>query len=148
MTDPMDMDIYADPENLKEILDELKLVSSEDEEYQFTMKHLPGWLVASYDRYSSDYPKLDENWKEICEKVRMPQKKIVAVSIIPLDDQHILVHLLCERFTRSGYMVRRAEELQGCAVCGAALPSREVWKHMRRKGLPCPDKWGDKCSSC
>lgn len=148
-TDSTDtLDRFADPENLKEVLMELKKVSSEKEEKEFTLKYLPGWLVRSYDKYCEDYPRLDENWTSICEKVKQTKKSIVAVTSIPVDEDHLLIHLLCERFTRLGYTVRRDSELIPCSVCDAAIPSRDTWKHMKRMSLDVPNKWSDQCSTC
>lgn len=148
--DSMDKDIYIDPEevHMKKILKELEGIGDQDKIQALIVKSYPTWLLHSTDKYSVDYPHLDKNWSTICDKNGVKKGKIVIVDAIIKDNDHLLINIFCERMTREGYVVRRRGELIDCQKCGAAIPSKIVYKHMKAYNLPVPNKWSDTCSTC
>ena len=146
----MDTDIYtdSDEESMKMVLKELESIGDHNKIHELISRTFPTWLIHSTSKYSEDYPHLDKNWTFICERNGASKRQIVIVDHIIKDDDHLLINIFCERMTREGYIVRRKEEFIGCDICGAAIPSERVYRHMKDNSLPVPDVWCQKCSSC
>lgn len=136
---------FADPENIKDLLEELKTTTTPQE---FIERVFPNWLIVSLNGYSSDYPHLEKNWKTLCSSLKVEPKKIVLVSIIEFTDNHRLLKEICETMTRLGYCVRRAHEFIPCRVCEKAIPIREIHSLLLEKKMPVIKDWSDHCSSC
>ena len=144
---------YTDPENVTELLAEFKSLSNKDDIHDFITRVFPGWLIASADRYSVDYPHLQHNWETICRKTQTQPQKIVIVDTIFFDKKedkftHSLLTTICEVLTRYGYVVRRKEEITGCLECQSAMPTEELWGFMKQAELPVPQVWSRVCSRC
>lgn len=131
---------------MTELLDELRGLVDKDDFRKFIDTHLPGWLIASTDAYSSDYPHLDSNWRFFCQSLNVEPQKIVVVDRIDFDD--LFLNTVCNLMTARGYVIRRKEEFTGCAVCRKAIPTREVWQLLQNKGFRVPDVWKSVCSAC
>jgi len=143
------MSKYSDPPESKELISQLKSVSSNKEELrEFVEKTFPGWLLASTDKYCKDYPHLQQNWEHICGMNNVQPQKIVVVDQVKFDENHALLRTICDVMTQRGYVVRRKEEFTGCEVCRHAIPVREVWQLLKDKGLPVPTVWSTNCSEC
>jgi hypothetical protein len=148
--DDFDKDIYIDPndEDMKKVLKELEGLGDHSKIQELIIKTYPSWLIHSTNRYSKDYPHLEQNWGIICEKTGVQKQSIVIVDEIIKDNDHLLINIFCERMTREGFVVRRKGEFIGCSECGGAIPSEIAYKHMKAVGVPIPDEWSEKCSSC
>lgn len=141
---------YLDPNEdiLKNIFDSLKNCKSSDEIQNVIENTFPGWLIHGTDKYSDDYPNLQENWLKICNMINTTPKKIVIVDDIYFDKNHLLINIFCERMTREGYIVRRKCEFQCCEICGCAIPTFNLYLTMKQKGLKVPNEWRRKCKKC
>jgi hypothetical protein len=148
--DIVNLDIYADPnqETLKRYFDEMKTLYTPTKFQKFIEKVLPGWLLESVDDYSADYPHLKNNWTELCKKASITPEKIIIVKNIYFDKNHLLMHVICERLTYEGYVVRRENELQLCGKCGNAIPTEDVYKKMKEYNIVVPEKWSSCCVKC
>lgn len=142
---------YKDPsdkDKLTELLNRIKTIKNPDEYLQFMNEVFPTWLLYTIERYSKDYPTLENNWKVICDKIGCSKKKIVIVDGIYHDNDHLLLNIFCEQMTREGYIVRRYGELSKCISCESAIPSEQVYEKMKSNGIKVPSKWSNKCSTC
>jgi hypothetical protein len=139
---------FSDPPNTEKIISEFRSLSDKEEIQTFIHKVLPGWLVFTAEKYSDDYPYLQDNWQRICSMLQVSPKKIVLVSDIKFDNEHTVSREFCEFMTQKGYCVRRVSEFCVCAYCNSAIPLKSTWEHLLEKGLPVPRKWIKNCRSC
>jgi len=146
------MEKYSDPsaKEVQEYLKEFSTLKTKGQVLKFIHEVFPGWIMEILDGYSSDYPHLQKNWETICEKIgnNITPQKIILVSDIPLDEKHTLLHTISESITRNGFVVRRVTEFIRCQNCRRAIPAYSVWKMMKEKNLPTPEKWSVYCTSC
>lgn len=143
--------MYEDPSNYTELLSELgELAGNHNAIYEFINRVFPGWILYSVDDYSKDYSYLENNWKFMCVKLSIDKGKIVIVDAIHFDDSHKLLGEVCDMMTKSGYIVRRKEELIPCTVCGKALMSEPLWMKMRNTPIQevIPREWAERCGGC
>lgn len=141
-------DDYNDPANVSDLISQLHSLNTKKEIEQFICTHYPNWLLASTDKYSDDYPHLISNWALICQVNNIQPQEIVIVDVVAFDDDHKLLREICNKMTQMGYVVRRKEEFRGCEVCHKAIPTKEVWEHLKRKQFKVPQDWSTKCSKC
>ena len=145
------MSDFIDPPNKNEILNILLNLNKEDEtEVQnFIENYFPGWLIISLNSYSKDYPHLQENWEKICKLSKCDPKKIVLVSDINFDENHIATSVISEFMTRNGYCVRRSVEFISCGNCEGAIPCENLWYLMKNNGVKTiPKTWSNTCRRC
>lgn len=136
-------------EELKEIFDCLKKCKKIDDIINLINEKISdSWILYESMDYSNDYPHLRRNWENICKQVMRTPKKIFIVEEI--NQKVLLHHILCERLTREGCIVRIKEDLILCNKCNKALPSKDVYNIMKTKGniKEIPDFWNNKCSNC
>jgi len=139
---------YIDPPDQKELITEFLSLETTDQIKDFINLHLPGWLIASTDRYTVDYPDLQKNWQHICDMNSVQPQKIVIVDDIIFDNDHSFMLFICEAMTRKGYVVRKKEELFGCEECGYAMPCKTIWRKFKDRGVDVPRVWKTICSVC
>jgi hypothetical protein len=138
----------SDPPNKNEILQQLSTLSTAGDTEKFINTHFPGWLVYSLEGYSKDYSYLQGNWEKICQMTNTVPQKIILVSDIKFDEEHVATSVIAEFMTRNGYCVRRSAEFIACSKCERALPCRELWTLMKEKGMPVPAVWSNHCRNC
>ena len=143
---------YKDPDDideLKNIIEKMKTLSTTSETIDFINTHFPGWIICILPDYSADYPHLSYNWNFICDKINTMPKKIIIVDQIIQDPDYTLLAHLCEFITKNGYMVRRKEEFISCEKCGRAIPSAGLYEYMKTK-MPdkIPKEWSATCKNC
>ena len=139
---------HVDPPNKNEILQQLHTLSNAKDTVKFIETHFPGWLILSLNNYSKDYPHFQANWEKICQMANTTPQKIVLVSDIKFDEEHVATSVMAEFMTRNGYCVRRAAEFVACAECESAIPCQDLWVLLRNKGMPVPSNWSNHCSGC
>ena len=64
------------------------------------------------------------------------------------DQEHTLLRVFCDILTRTGFCVRKQDDLISCRVCNTAIPCKELYELLRIKNVRIPEKWSDTCSSC
>jgi len=142
------MDPYIDPPDSKEIIDRLDSINDKTEFQQYVQHILPHWLIYTIDKYSSDYPHLQENWIKLCQINKVRPQKIVLVADIQFDENHQVVQKCCEIMTKRGYVVRRASEFVVCPVCNKAIPCKPLWELLRNhQAKHIPVNWSEKCTT-
>ncbi len=148
-------DIYEDGPNSEQIICDFKNILDRNnplEMQEFIENNYPGWLCGVTDEYSHDYSFLANNWKIICDKIKTRPQRIITVKRVFFDKKdnvrHHTIMTFCEELTRKGYVIRRMDEFINCSVCYKALPTYELWEHMKQKGLPVPPEWDTVCSGC
>lgn len=137
--------LYPNREEVVKKFSEIKTPLEFKEEIN---KLFPDWLVCYLDGYSSDYKYLENNWKKLCETMKVPPQKILFVTEIVFDDDHKLQRQICEIMTQRGFVVRRLHEFIACPVCNRAIPCQELWQMLKSKGMPVPGSWSNKCRNC
>lgn len=98
--------------------------------------------------YSADYAYLNDNWTVVTNKIGVSKKFIILVDLICYDEDHRLLHTICEELTKKGYVIRRKGEFIKCNKCGSALMSKDIWEYANGLKLRVPQVWSDKCSNC
>jgi len=147
------MDKYKNPPNVQEYIHRFMTLSNKEEKQKFIEDTFPGWFIASSDRYCVDYPHLQLNWEAMCKTHNVQPQKIVIVDEVHFDlkeaeHNHSLLMLICDILTKSGYVIRRKEELTGCEKCQHAMPTQALWCFLKEKSLPVPRVWSSTCSTC
>ena len=64
------------------------------------------------------------------------------------DDNHLLIELLANIYTMSGFIVRTKYEIIPCEKCLAAIPTKMVYEKLKKKNLPVPEEWSNLCKDC
>jgi len=131
-----------------EILDQLTSAQTIADAERVIERYYPNWLLLSLERYSEDYPHLQNNWLRLCQDMQTEPKKIVLVNEILFGDTPTTLNKICEFMTKKGYVVRRSNEFVACSVCERAIPCLEIWTFLKEKGFPVPSAWSNKCTSC
>jgi hypothetical protein len=137
---------FSDNKERAEIIKELREPNPDIE--RLVNKYFPGWIVSSGGKYSSDYPRLQQNWESLCARAGTTPKKIVTVSSINIDQNHHIMSNVCNFATRLGYCIRHSQDIIFCETCGCALPTETSWNILGESGLPRTAVWSPKCSGC
>lgn len=104
----------------------------------------PNWIVDMVDRYSHDYPHLQNNWQTIANHSKNKMQKIVIVENFMNEEQLSFAELL----THAGFIVRTKAELIPCSVCRSAIPSQTVYNKMKEHIKQIDFGWNNKCRNC
>ena len=108
----------------------------------------PDWYVSTAKEYSKDYPNLTENWKVVCKAIKITQAQILFVNDVSFDNEHSIIRMFSECFTRAGFSVRKKNDYTECSKCKAVIPSLELWSIFKEKGFQVPIIWSSNCVSC
>ena len=127
------MSEYKDPENVQDIIEDLKNAPTAKELLQILEDTCPNWISGVYDSYCDNFPQLQKNWLFICDKCGVSPKKIILVKDINFDEEHILIRTFCEIMTNLGFCVRRDCEFVPCnRLCGRVIPSQMMSQYLKR----------------
>ena len=140
---------YKDPENIKEILEQVKNTEKHNDIVKLIDNIFPGWILGWCEKYSSDYSHFQNNWRFVCKKMALSPLKVVIVDKIVFDNaEYSLIRVFCELLTLCGHSVRRKEEFIGCKVCGDAIPTELIYKQLIERQINVPGFWNIKCVNC
>ncbi len=128
-------------------IQELATLKTLQDVKEWVDKMYPGWIVGNAKRFSDDYPHLTCSWVEMCKMLKINPTEIMLVSYIPHKDdlERKILNAVCDIFSRSGFLLRRAIEFQPCPVCFSLLPSQDAWKKLTVKP---PFQWKNYCKLC
>ena len=143
-----ELDIYQDPSNLSEIIERLKQCESITNVKTLVREIYPDWFISILDEYCKDYPHLTTNWLRVCEVANTKPVNIIIVDKLIFDDNHRLIQAFAECFTRTGFVVRRKEELISCSNCFKAIPSEKMYNLFKETNIKIPSSWSSKCIEC
>ena len=104
----------------------------------------PNWIVDLVDKYSDDYPHLQNNWQTLVNVSKTKIQKIVIVESFDNEEQLSFAELL----TRTGFIVRTKAELIPCSVCRSAIPSKTIYDKMKQHNMEFNFMWNNKCRNC
>lgn len=142
-------DKYLDPYNASDIIEELKSLPTMGAIKSLIDNTFPTWFVTTMDKYCTDYPHLNKNWRTICQMGNVKSTQVMIVDDFEFNDSHSLAIIFCECFTRAGFSVRRKQEFIPCNNCGSAVPTQLMWNLFKEKGkIKIPDVWSPNCSCC
>lgn len=144
----MEQNKYSDPENWENIKDKIKTAPTLGDVKKILDNTFPGLIVAFLKRYSHDYPSFTENWIKITGKIKTTPKEIMILDNFIFDDNHNLVKLFCECFTRAGFSVRRKMEFIPCKHCEYAIPAEPLYNILKENNITVPESYSLICTSC
>jgi hypothetical protein len=104
----------------------------------------PDWIIDLVDKYSNDYPHLQNNWQTLVNVSKTKMNKIVIVENFDNEEQLSFAELL----TQSGFIVRTKAELIPCSVCKSAIPSKTIYDKMKQHNIQINFEWSNKCRNC
>ena len=141
-------DIFIDPPNLNEIIDIIKNCPTMKDINDLLYEIYPRWIILYLDRYSDDYPHLQNNWENITSQYNTKKCQIVIVDKIINDDNHTLINIFAEIYTKCGFIIRTKDEIIPCEKCFSAIPNIETYENMKKSGLDVPELWLRVCQKC
>ena len=115
------------------------------------------WITHVLDDYCKNYYWLILNHKKFCACIKTTRKQILLVNFIPTPENSNIdepaanmIHLMMERLTKEGYVVRLNTDLIPCSkCCKNAIVSEDMFHKIKEKSdLIMWDKWSDICSDC
>lgn len=145
---------YKDPSNIDELIVKIKSSQTIGDLKQVLESVFPDWILGTMPGYSSDYPHLTANWKNVCDRIKVAPKEIVIVALtfwVKADDNnnnHKFISIAAEILTMSGFIVRMNGELIPCDKCSRAIPAKVMYDLMKNKGLNVPANWSNRCTNC
>jgi hypothetical protein len=139
---------YIDPSNLEDILEQIKTLPTLKEVLELSKSTFPDWIICFLDKFSQDYPHMENNWNTLTSKHNIRKGQIMIINYIIDDDNHRLINIFAEIFTQAGFVVRTKNELFPCEVCNSAIPSLGFYNKMKEQNLNVPENWSKKCSTC
>jgi hypothetical protein len=104
----------------------------------------PNWIVDLVDRYSEDYPHLQNNWKKLAEISKVKMNKIVIVENFENEEQLSFAELL----SQSGFVIRTKAEFIPCTLCRSAIPTKTIYNKMKENIKQIDFEWNNKCRNC
>jgi len=146
---------YIEPENLEEIIEEIKRIPDIKGIVSLINRLYPDWLVTSLDHFSKDYDFLNTNWAIVCATCKTKQSQILIVDY--LSSENKLICIFAELLTQAGFCVRTKNEFNPCSDCfKVAIPSKHLHSVLtkRKKDKPdqyndiIPDQYNEKCLNC
>lgn len=138
----MKMDPYIDPPNLEEIKVKISNIKTLGKIQDFVNEVFPGWIVTFVPSFSQRYPIFNKTWKTVCEKINIRPAQIMIVDMVVFDENHKLINMFSEIFTRSGFAVRSKDHFLPCKKCGLAYPNGKYHTLLGEKGEDVPVNWG------
>jgi hypothetical protein len=142
------MDKYLDPPNAAEIIEKIKTLPTIGDIKLLADELFPGWWCSTIQEYSNDYPDLEKNWKSVCVSIGVKRALIVLVDFLEYTDNHTLVKMFVESFTRAGFNVRKNSDYITCSNCNGAIPCELIWAIFKEKNCNVPLKWSQTCKTC
>ena len=141
-------DIFVDPLNVTEIIKDIKKCPLIKDIYKLQLEIYPKWILLYLDKYSDDYPHLQNNWENITKEYNISKCQMVIVDKLINDDKHTLINIFAEIYTRAGFIIRTKDEIIPCEKCFSAIPNIETYETMKCDGLPVPEYWLRVCQGC
>ncbi len=139
---------YIDPSNLEDVLEHIKTLPTLKEVLELSKSTFPDWIICFLDKFSQDYPHMENNWNTLTSKHNIRKGQIMIINYLVDDDKHRLINIFTEIFTQAGFVVRTKYELFPCEVCNSAIPSLGFYNKMKEQNLNVPEVWSKKCSNC
>ena len=142
-------DMYVDPSNTKDILNDLTECKTIGEVYHLIQQIFPEWVVCFLQDFCPGYPHLTKNWHTICKDLEVTPTQIIIVRDLFTDEEHDLVKHFAECFTKAGFAVRRMGEYIPCTKCEkVAIPTSHSRNIMKKLELPIPENKTLICKKC
>ena len=133
------MKSYQDPENTVDIMLQIKNAPTMGDVKNLMDKIFPGLFITVLEKFSDDYPHLNQNWKKLCDSVPTTPKQIIILD--NYSDDCTLIKTFAECFTNAGFAVRRKVEYIPCPKTVKAVPSESIYRLFKEKGFIVPEKW-------
>ena len=139
---------YKNPSDLGKILEEVTQITTIGGVKDLVDKVYPEWFVTTMNSFCTDYPHLQKNWHTICNKIGVPLAQIMIVEETEEGDDYTLIRQFAECFTKAGFAVRRKMEYIPCEKCACAVPTEQLYQHLKKNKFTVPEKWDKLCQKC
>lgn len=140
---------YSDPDNVEEVITELKSYRTLGEVKELIDRTFPDWQVAVLTGFCEGYPHLTLNWQTLCKRIGVPCTQIIIVRKLAFDEDHMLLRTFVECLTRAGFAVKRMVDYVPCTKCEKiAVPTPQIHNLMKEKGIAVPEVNMPICKNC
>ena len=139
---------YKNPSDADQILQELRNIETLGGVKDLVDRIYPEWFVTVMPSFCTDYPHLQKNWKNVCNKIGIPQAQVMIVEDTEDGDEYTLIKHFAECFTRAGFAVRRKMEYIPCEKCACAIPTEQMYHYLKEKNFVVPETWDKLCQKC
>ena len=139
---------YKNPSNLDEILQEFTQIKTIGGVKELVDKVYPEWFVTTMNNFCPDYPHLQKNWQIVCSKIGIPRAQIIIVEETEDGTDYTLIRQFAECFTKAGFTIRRKMEFIPCEKCGNAVPTEQLYQHLKKNKFTVPEQWDKFCQKC
>ena len=140
---------YRDPNNTKEIIEEIKKCATMGDVNNIITRVFPDWQIAAFSGFCTGYPHLNNNWYNLCSRIGVGPTQVLVVRELSFEDDHTLLRTFVECLTRAGFAVRRMTDYVPCSKCeNIAVPTPQIHELMKEKGIVVPDTNVPICISC
>ena len=140
--------MYSDPTNKEHYINKIKNSPSIGDVKKIMDDLYPTLFITLLDTYSDDYPDLNKNWNNMCDNLKVKNKKIIILDNYNENDNCTLIKIFSELFTLSGFSVRCKNELIPCKICSKALPCEFLYDLIKNKYKNIPSTWSPFCKKC
>jgi hypothetical protein len=123
---------------------EINQLATMKDVFDLIERKYPNWIVDLVDKYSDDYPHLQNNWQTLVNYSKTKMQKIIIVENFDNEEQLSFAELL----THAGFIVRTKVELIPCSVCNSAIPSETIYNKMKEHNIQFNFTWSNKCKNC
>lgn len=146
----MEINKYINPDNYKDIIEEIKQAEMHNDVIRIINKTFPDWIKGWPDKYCEDYPQFKINWEYVCSKSKSKPLSVIIVDFIDNnnDPKFSLVKMFIELLTIFGHSIKRKEEFIGCKYCGSVIPNKKIFEELKKLKFETPDVWSSICSKC
>jgi len=135
------MDKYLDPQNIEEIKSQLSEKKTMKDILELVNEIYPDWIITFADKFSTNYPSLTVNWVKTCEKMGSRPAQIMIVDDIIFDDDHKLLQLFGDVFTKTGFSVKSKNHFIPCGRCKSAYPTLSIHQLLKESDNVVPAEW-------
>ncbi len=105
---------------------------------------LPEWILDYANKFAQEYDKLNDNWDELCNKVKTEKRKILIVPYLPLEnktDNDKYINSVANMLTSKGFLLRRSVEIFKCPRTNNALLTRQMYDYFKKYNNIMPPEW-------
>jgi len=141
---------YIDPDNIDEIVEQIKKVQTFEGIYNIVNSVFPNWILKFLPHYCANYPHLQQNWYHICRQNGSKPAQIIIVNYLSDDKEHRLMNIFLDVFYSSGFVVRLNQHYSVCPSCNSsAVPTEYMYRCFAERNLPnIPSRWTSTCKNC
>jgi len=148
----MEQDNFKDPDNLNDIVNQIKNAQTIGTIYSIINNVFPNWILGFTRRYCPNYPHLTQNWHYICKQNNFIPAQVIIVSFINNFEskEHTLMNIFLDIFYKSGFSVRLSSNYKICPDCNNyVVPTINMYEKFVECNIETiPSTWTETCKKC